>query len=84
MFVYRAAVALALVVLVAFAALSSAGPTSGAAPERSYVVEPGDTLWAIATARYAGDPREAVWKIRERNDLESALLRPGQVLVMPP
>ena len=84
MFVRRALLAIVLAAVVAGAALSSARPTSGAAPERHYVVRPGDTLWAIATTRYAGDPREAVWRIRDRNGLESALLRPGQVLVMPP
>ncbi len=63
---------------------SAVQPTSGAgAPER-HVVRPGDTLWAIATERYEGDPREVVWRIRERNGLESALLQPGQVLDMPP
>ncbi len=84
MFVQRAVVVVTVAVLVVLAALSSADPTSSAGPERRYVVKPGDTLWAIATDRYAGDPREAVWRIRERNDLESALLRPGQVLALPP
>jgi LysM repeat protein len=64
-------------------ALGAARPSSGAAPETRYVVEAGDTLWAIASARYDGDPREAVWRIQERNDLASPLLRPGQVLVLP-
>jgi nucleoid-associated protein YgaU len=84
MFVRRAVLTIVLAAVVLGAALSSAHPTSGAAPERRYVVRPGDTLWAIAATRYAGDPREAVWRIRDRNGLESALLRPGQVLVMPP
>ena len=65
-------------------AVSAAQPTSGAAPPTRYVVQPGDTLWAIATARYEGDPREAIWRIRQRNGLESAVLQPGQVLDMPP
>jgi LysM repeat protein len=64
-------------------ALGAARPSSGAAPETRYVVEAGDTLWAIASARYEGDPREAVWRIQERNDLASPLLQPGQVLVLP-
>ncbi len=84
MFAHRVLAAFALAVVVLVAALSSARPTSGAEPERRYVVQPGDTLWAIATARYEGDPREAVWRIRDRNGLESAVLRPGQVLDMPP
>ena len=43
----------------------------------------GDTLWAIADARYAGDPREAIWRIKQRNGLESSMLSPGQVLALP-
>ena len=84
MFAHRVLAAFALAVVVLVVALSSARPTSGAGPERRYVVQPGDTLWAIATARYEGDPREAVWRIRDRNGLDSALLHPGQVLAMPP
>jgi LysM repeat protein len=64
-------------------ALGAARPSSGAAPETRYVVEAGDTLWAIASARYEGDPREGIWRIEERNDLASPLLQPGQVLVLP-
>ena len=31
-----------------------------------YVVRPGDTLWSIAAARYAGDPREGIWKLQQQ------------------
>lgn len=58
-------------------------PSSGSGPERTYVVRPHDTLWAIATANYSGDPRAAVWKLQRRNGLHGALLRPGQTLVLP-
>ena len=58
-------------------------PSDGASPERTYVVRASDTLWTIASANYAGDPREAVWRIQRRNDLEGTLLRPGQRLVLP-
>lgn len=73
---------LLLVVLLAVA-LAAPGPASVAAPETRHVVKPGDTLWAIA-ARYDGDPREAVWRIRERNGLRASKLSPGQVLYLPP
>ncbi len=78
-----------LVVLLALACavalgLVAARPTTGAGHETRYVVRPGDTLWEIATARYAGDPREAVWRIERRNGLENAGLAPGQVLALPP
>ena len=48
-----------------------------------YVVQPGDTLWSIASARYAGDPREGVWKLQRRNQLVGTTISPGQKLVLP-
>jgi LysM repeat protein len=72
-------VALALALLVSVVARSG----HGAGPERRYVVKPADTLWAIALREYGGDPREAVWEIRERNGLAGTTVQPGQVLVLP-
>jgi LysM repeat protein len=66
------------------AVLWLARPSAGSGPERVYVVKPADTLWSIATRHYAGDPREGIWKLRERNDLDASVLRPGQRLVLPP
>jgi LysM repeat protein len=74
-------ITVALVVLVAWAVL--ARTSEGAGPERSYVVRPGDTLWTIAAANYAGDPRAGIWEIRERNGLSGSLIQPGQRLVLP-
>jgi LysM repeat protein len=71
--------AIAAIVLWGVAAHASSD-TSG---ERVYVVQQGDTLWAIASERYAGDVREAEWRIRRRNGLDSALIRPGERLVLP-
>jgi nucleoid-associated protein YgaU len=65
-------------------AFSNARAAGGAGPELHYVVEPGDTLWSIAAERYGGDPREGVWRLRERNGLGSAALTPGTVLYLPP
>jgi LysM repeat protein len=48
-----------------------------------YVVQPGDTLWSIASARYAGDPREGVWKLQDRNHLAGTTISPGQRLTLP-
>jgi LysM repeat protein len=48
-----------------------------------YVVQPGDTLWSIASERYAGDPREGVWKLEQRNHLPGTTISPGQKLVLP-
>lgn len=72
---------LALTVLVLWALF--AGESGASGPERSYRVKPGDTLWSIATDTFAGDPREGVWKLRDRNGLETATIVPGQVLVLP-
>ena len=72
----------ALAALVFWAVLVRASDAT--AHERVYVVRPADTLWTIATRHYAGDPREAVWKLRQRNGLETAHLTPGQRLVLPP
>ena len=52
------------------------GPTS-------YLVQPGDTLWSIASAGHAGDPRAGVAAIRHVNDLASDTIRPGDVLLLP-
>jgi LysM repeat protein len=70
--------AVALVVWAVLARDSGAG-----APEQRYTVKPGDTLWSIASANLAGDPREGVWRLRERNHLSGTLIRPGQRLVLP-
>jgi nucleoid-associated protein YgaU len=60
-----------------------AGESGAGGPERSYRVKPGDTLWSIAELTYAGDPREGVWELRERNGLDTTTIAPGQVLVVP-
>jgi nucleoid-associated protein YgaU len=57
--------------------------SSGAGPKRTYVVKPGDTLWTVAEHAYAGDPREGVWKLEQRNRLGSATIVPGEKLVLP-
>jgi LysM domain len=63
--------------------LAFARPSSGSGPEERYVVRAGDTLWELASGRYAGDPREGVWRIRERNGLQGEALREGMVLYLP-
>ncbi|CAN5250480.1 hypothetical protein BH18ACT12_BH18ACT12_19680 [soil metagenome] len=60
-----------------------ARPSGGAERPVHYVVQPTDTLWSIATRHYAGDPREGIWKLQQRNHLEGTTLVPGQRLVLP-
>ena len=78
---------LARLLLVAVAAVVLwalfAGETGAGGPERQYRVQSGDTLWSIAVRTFPGDPREGVWELKERNDLGSATIVPGQVLVLP-
>jgi LysM repeat protein len=74
---------LILLVAAAFVVGMVAHTSHGAGPERIYVVKPSDTLWSIAVHTYAGDPREGVWEVQQRNHLRSATLTPGQRLVLP-
>ena len=67
--------------LLTWSALTRA--SEGAGQPRQYVVQPSDTLWSIATREYGGDPRAAIWRIEQANDVHQSLLRPGQVLVLP-
>ena len=60
MFARVVIIALVGIVLWAIVARSS----SGAGHEATYVVQPADTLWSIATSHYSGDPRAAIWKVR--------------------
>jgi hypothetical protein len=74
---------LVLVILLVLLWTAFARSSSGSGGERVYVVERYDTLWSIAERKYGGDPRRAVWRIRERNRLAGSLLRPGQRLRLP-
>jgi LysM repeat protein len=71
----------AVLALIAWAVVARA--SHGAGPEVRYTVKPGDTLWSIAVRHYAGDPRDAIYRIDRRNHLGDSLLVPGQRLVLP-
>jgi LysM repeat protein len=79
MFVKFVGVLLAGLVIWAVAARSS----SGAGKPQVYTVKPYDTLWSIATAHYGGDPRDAIFRLEERNGLAGAVVYPGERLVLP-
>ena len=72
---------IAALALIAWATLARA--SHGAGPEQRYVVKPGDTLWTIAATHYAGDPRDAIYRIDRRNHLGGSVIVPGQRLVLP-
>lgn len=72
---------LVLVVAVAWAVVARA--STAARPERVYTVQPGDTLWSIASTRYGADLRGGVWKIEERNGLAGRPLMAGARIVLP-
>jgi LysM repeat protein len=79
----RRASALAVAVgLLALLLLVLPGASSGAHPARHHVVRPGETLWSIAIAEY-GDAQTHVDAIASANHLHSALIVPGQRLVLP-
>ena len=57
---------------------------SGAHGDRTYYrVQPYDTLWSIASTHYAGDARDAVWRIQRANHLSGATIQPGERLLLP-
>jgi len=65
--------------------ISSASPGPSVLPEddASWTVRPGDTLWTLAVKHYAGDPRDAIFRIDRRNHLGGSVLVPGERLVLP-
>ena len=84
MFAHSPALWVVIAVLALALAFSSARPATASQGEARYVVKPGDTLWGIASDRYGGDPRSAVWRLQQRNGLSSAALVPGMTLSLPP
>lgn len=72
-----------IAVVAVFAWTAFAHPLGAHGPKQSYVVEQYDTLWSIASSHYAGDTREAVYRIEQGNHLAGGVIRPGQVLVLP-
>jgi len=76
------AVLLAVVAVLGARAAWAAGPAQAPATQ-SITVLPGQTLWEIAGASSAGDPRDAVIEIRELNGLPDSQVFAGQVLLLP-
>lgn len=49
-----------------------------------YTVQPGDTLWSISSScNLPQDIRKTVYEIRDKNQLETVIIQPGQTLLIP-
>jgi hypothetical protein len=57
--------------------------TQAHGPRQVVTVRANDTLWTIAASHYAGDIRDAIWRIERANHLPGADVRVGQRLVLP-
>jgi hypothetical protein len=58
-------------------------PAGSHGPRQVHVVKPYETLWSIASTRYAGDTRDAIYRIQQANHLGGSTLHAGQRLVLP-
>ena len=79
--VYRWALVLvaALAVMLALSRIAQGGEAAA-----TVVVQPGDTLWTIAAARYpADDTRARVDEIERLNNLSSPVIAVGETLRLP-
>ena len=66
------------------AAASHGSPAAGYRGMRQVVVEPGETLWSIASAAEpAADPQSVIQQIVTANSLGSSTIHAGQVLWVP-
>jgi len=72
---------IAALALIAWAFVARA--SQGAGPTMRYTIKPGDTLWSIAAVHYAGDPRDAIYLIAQRNHIAGSVIVPGERIVLP-
>lgn len=80
MFGASAAVSLGLLVGLSHSAL---GAGASSAPQ-TVVVQPGDTIWSIASSHYKdGDLRERVYAIEQLNHLDGPTIAAGEELQIP-
>ena len=71
-------------VLLASGGLAVAARGGAPPADTTVVVQPGDTLWSIATAHYPGDDvRVRVQDIEQANGLHSPIIEVGQTLTLP-
>lgn len=80
----RRAALVAAAVSAAAVGFAMAAHGSSPQPETTVVVQPGDTLWSIASEHYpADDVRVRVEDIEQANGLQGPVIEVGQTLVLP-
>jgi nucleoid-associated protein YgaU len=80
----RRAVLVLVLVLLASLGLAIAARGGARPADSTVVVQPGDTLWSIASEHYpADDVRVRVQDIEQANDLHSPAIEVGQTLRLP-
>lgn len=80
----RTLIRIALIVGAALLVWSISARSSQAHGNRQVItVRPYQTLWSIAATHYAGDVRDAVWRIEQANHLPGADIAVGEKLVLP-
>lgn len=81
----RLTVFIMAVVVVLLLIGGAAEAESPPAPTIEYVVSDGDTLWAIASAHadQSEDVRRLIAEIRSVSGLQSSVIFPGQILLIP-
>jgi LysM repeat protein len=72
-----------ILAIIAVAVAWGARQSDSAGKPQVYVVRAGDTLWAIAAKHYPGDPRSAVYKLENANNLGGPTVQPGERLLIP-
>ena len=75
------ALAAAMLLIAHVSAGARGRPASGVRPGAAVTVQPGDTLWAVATSIAPDeDPRLVLDKLRRINHLTRVAIAPGQIL----
>ena len=58
-------------------------PAGSHGAKQVHIVRPYETLWSIASSAYAGDARDAIYRIQQANHLDGGTISAGQRLVLP-
>jgi nucleoid-associated protein YgaU len=75
---------LAVALIAAVALMASSGPADTHTATATVVVQPGDTLWGIATkAAPSADPRATIAELKRLNHLGGTAIEVGQELILP-